>query len=263
MPMLNLVRPQGPSAAKIAAARLGPIYRWARRLRALSRYAAGRPHDPDFAAFEMIAGEGLFLDIGASIGQSALSFRLFNKISPILSLEPLPSHRGDLKFVQRVIRGYSFMMAGAAEETGSATLFVPMLGNYELPAESSLRRQEAAAVLARLEQSGVDPDRLRLAEVEVELRRLDELELEPSFVKIDVEGAEVEVLQGLHETIGRSRPALMLERSDRIDQVMELLVDGAGYGAYVYDQAGAELRPYAEDACVNVFFLQDAVVPGG
>lgn len=257
MPMPTRTRAQGPSAAKVAVARLGPVYRWARRLRAYSRYAARRPHDPDFAAFGQIAGEGLFLDVGASIGQSALSFRVFNKTSPILSLEPLPTHRKDLEFVRRMIRGHSFMMAGAAERSCRATLYVPMLGGYELPAESSLRREDAEAVLARLRGEGVDPARLRLNEVEVELRRLDELELEPSFVKIDVEGAELEVLQGLRETIDRSQPALMLERSERIDQVLELLVDGAGYSAFVYDAGRGELRPYELEETVNVFFLRE------
>ncbi|MBK5218448.1 MAG: FkbM family methyltransferase [Thermoleophilia bacterium] len=261
--MLKSSRLQGPSAAKIVVARLGPVYRWARRLRALSRYLARRPHDPDFAAFGRIAGDGLFLDVGASIGQSALSFRIFNRASPILSLEPLPGHRGDLEFVGRVIRGHSFMMVGAAEESCRATLYVPMLGSYELPAESSLRREDSVAVLDRLEREGVDPGRLGLAEVEVELRRLDELELEPSFVKIDVEGAELEVLHGLRETIERSRPALMLERSERFDQVLELLVDGAGYRAYVYDAAAAELRPYTADDSFNVFFLRKEHGPVG
>jgi FkbM family methyltransferase len=263
MPMPKRSRLHGPSSAKVAVARLGPVYRWARRLRAYARYAAGRPHDPDFAAFAQLDGEGLFLDVGASIGQSALSFRVFNKTSPILSLEPLPTHRKDLEFVRRVIRGHSFMMAGAAERTCRATLYVPMLGSYELPAESSLRRADADAVLVRLREEGVDPGRLRLHEVEVELRRLDELGLDPSFVKIDVEGAEVEVLEGLRETIARSRPALMLERSERIGQVLELLVDGAGYRAFLYDANRGELRPYEAEQTVNVFFLPESDGAGG
>jgi hypothetical protein len=77
------------------------------------------------------AGSGLFLDVGASIGQSALSFRIFNREAPVLSLEPLPSHRSDLRFVRRVIRGHRFMIAGAAEKSCRATLYVPMLGSYE------------------------------------------------------------------------------------------------------------------------------------
>lgn len=257
MSMLKRSRPQGPPTAKAELARLGPVYRWARRLRSLSRYLVRRPHDRDFAAFANLPGEGLFLDVGASVGQSALSFRIFNKASPILSLEPLPSHRRDLEFVRRAIRGYSFMMVGAAEESRRATLFIPMMGSYELPAESSLGREAAAAVLDRLEAEGVPRRQLRLAEVEVELRRLDELELDPEFVKIDVEGAEVEVLQGMRETLARTHPALMVERSARIGEVVELL-DDAGYRAFVYDQAGDRFDPYSASApadVYNVFFL--------
>jgi FkbM family methyltransferase len=240
-------RPQAPYRVKAAVARFGPIYRWARRLRAVGRYAARRPHDPDFAAFRR-------LDVGASIGQSALSFRIFNRRSPIFSLEPLPSHRNDLRFVRLVARRHRFLIAGAAEESRRATLYVPTLGSYELPAESSLNRDDAAAVLERLETEGANPSRLRLKEIEIDLRRLDELNLDPAFVKIDVEGAELGVLEGLRETIERCHPVLMIERSERIGQVVELL--GAdGYEAVVYDQATKSFRPYGDQQAVNVFFL--------
>jgi FkbM family methyltransferase len=240
------------SKAKIA--RFGPAYRWARRLRALFRYLARRPHDPDFAAFAKLPGSGLFLDVGASIGQSALSFRVFNRRSPILSLEPLPGHRGDLRFVGQVIDNHSYMMVGASEASRTATLFVPTMGSYELSAESSLDRGAAAAVLERLADEGADRDRLALLEIPVELRRLDDLELDPSFVKIDVEGAELEVLNGMRETLSRSQPVLMIERSDRFPQVAAQLHD-AGYEPYLYDALIGEMRRYSDEQTVNVFFL--------
>jgi FkbM family methyltransferase len=249
-------RPQAPYRVKALVARFGPVYRWARRLRAVGRYAVRRPHDPDFAAFRQFGGDGLFLDVGASIGQSALSFRVFNRSSPILSLEPLPSHRNDLRFVRLVARRHRFMIAGAAEESRRATLYVPTLGSYELPAESSLDRDAAAAVLERLRAEGGDPTRLRLKEVEIDLRRLDELDLNPAFVKIDVEGAELGVLSGLRETIERCHPVLMIERSERTGQVVELLGAG-GYGAFVYDSETEGFHPYGDQPAVNVFFLSD------
>ena len=245
-----------PYGFKPFVARMGPIYLWARRMRAVTRYAAKRPHDPDFSAFGVLPGNGLFLDVGASIGQSALSFRIFNREAPILSLEPLPSHRGDLRFVRKVIGGHRFMIVGAAERSTTATLYVPMLGSYELPAEASLRQQDASAVLNRLEARGTNPKRLWLKEVKVDLRRVDDLELNPSFVKIDVEGAEMGVLRGMSETIGRSRPALMVERSDRFEKVAELLGE-VGYRAFAYDPDSKEFRAYEGQQTVNVFFLPD------
>ncbi len=135
------------------------------------------------------------------------------------------------------------MIVGAAEESRRATLYVPVLGSYELPAESSLSREDAAAVLERLEAQGAEPARLRLKEVEIDLRRLDELELAPAFVKIDVEGAELGVLKGLQETIASCQPVLMIERSERIGQVIELLTPN-GYEPCVYDQAADDFQPY-------------------
>jgi FkbM family methyltransferase len=256
MPAPKHSRLQEPYGVKAAAARLGPAYRWARRMRALARYTARRPHDPDFAAFRQLPGDGLFLDIGASIGQSALSFRIFNRTAPILSLEPLPSHRDDLRFVQRTIRRHEFMIAGAAAESGRATLYVPMLGSYELPAESSLNRDDVNGVLQRLEAGGADRRRLRIKEAEVRLRRLDELELDPDFIKIDVEGAEVEVLHGLRETIARRRPVLMIERSERTGEVIELM-GASGFGPFAYDQSGDRLLPYRDQPAVNLFYLPE------
>jgi len=235
-------------------ARLGPLYVWARRLRALGRYAARRPHDPDFAAFAELPGDGLFLDVGASIGQSALSFRIFKRRSPIVSLEPLPWHRSDLRFVARVLRRSSYLNVGAAEESGRAILYVPVLGAYRLPAQSALTREDAAAVLEQLETEGASPERLRLEEVEIKLRRIDELELDPAFVKIDVEGAELGVLAGMRETIERCRPALMIERSERIDRVVALLAE-RDYRPFAFEPAAREFHPYEGQAAVNVFFL--------
>jgi FkbM family methyltransferase len=208
----------------------------------------------------VIEVEGLFLDVGASIGQSALSFRVFNRSSPILSLEPLPAHRNDLRFVRRVLDGHDFMMVGGAEQSAKATLYVPTIGHYQLPAQSALNREDAAAVLDELAAEGAGRRRLKLTEIEVDLRRLDELRLSPAFVKIDVEGAELGVLKGLSETIARCRPTFMIERSERVGEVVALLGE-AGYDAFVFDAPAAELLPYEGQAAINLFYLP-ARIPG-
>ncbi len=254
MPLQERHIPARPPRLKVALSRTGFVYLWARRLRAAARYARRHPHDPDFAAFGELPGDGLFLDIGASIGQSALSFRIFNRRSPILSLEPLPEHRGDLRFVGRLIRGQRFLMVGAAEESRTATLFVPMLDSYELPAEASLHRGDAENVIEQLAAQGEDPARLGLKEVTVELRRLDELELEPQFVKIDVEGAELGVLEGMRETIRRCYPVLMIEKSERAPRVIELLAED-GYSPFVFDPTAKRMLPYEGQPAVNLFYL--------
>ncbi len=61
-------------------------------------------------------------------------------------------------------------------------------------------------------------------------------ELSPTFIKVDVEGMEVDVLRGARETLARSMPALFVEihgtneasKRTRAEGVIRLLLD-AGY----------------------------------
>lgn len=60
--------------------------------------------------------------------------------------------------------------------------------------------------------------------------RLDSLNLSPDFIKIDVEGYELEVLQGAQETIKRAWPVLYVE-NDRADRKAALIafIESLGY----------------------------------
>jgi FkbM family methyltransferase len=239
---------------KAGVSKLGPFYTWLRRSRAYARYLARRPHDPDFRAFGLLEGDGLFLDIGASIGQSALSFRIFNRKSPILSLEPLAEHEGDLRFVKRVIRGYEYRIAGAGSESGTKTIHVPTMDGYALPAESSLSRAQADAVLERLCSAGVPAKLLEVKEQRISLLRVDELGLKPGYVKIDVEGAEDEVLAGMEATIQASRPFVMIERSDASPNAISRL-ERFGYRPFIVDTEAETFAPYEGQDCGNIFLL--------
>ncbi len=48
---------------------------------------------------------------------------------------------------------------------------------------------------------------------DIEIRPLDSFNLSPNFIKLDVEGMELEVLIGASETILRSRPVIMFEEN--------------------------------------------------
>src|SRR5215831_370500 len=52
------------------------------------------PHEKDYFGLKLLLkpGDGLFLDVGANDGISALSFRHINSSYAILSLEPNPLH---------------------------------------------------------------------------------------------------------------------------------------------------------------------------
>src|SRR5437879_4362318 len=80
----------------------------------LSRIPIALPHDRAYFAFTKIPlpKTGLFLDIGANNGMSALSFRHLNKDLKILSIEADPIHEKDLQRVARKIPGFEYKIIG-------------------------------------------------------------------------------------------------------------------------------------------------------
>ena len=237
-------------------------YRLSRRGYLLARYVARRPHEPDFAAFAALAGRtGSFLDIGANAGQSALSFRLYDKRTPILSIEANPYHAADLRFVKRIVRGFDYRLVAAGETDGSVTLHVPTYRGIPITGEASVHLDHAARSWWMSEHLGTaDHDRFAVSEQRVALRWLDALRLHPASVKIDVEGFELPVLRGLTETFERHRPAVMVERNPRTGDVAAHL-EGLGYRAFVFDARAGRFTPYREQAAQNLFFFADGGPP--
>lgn len=236
-------------------------YAAARRAYVLARFLARRAHEPDFAVFGRYPDRtGLFLDVGANSGLSALSFRVHNRRSPILSIEPNPAHEPDLRMLKRVLRRFDYRMMAAGEENGTATLHVPMVGEVALTGEASLERhfvESGTSVELAPEAAG---RRVRIVERTVPVRRLDELALDVDYVKIDVQGFELRVVRGLRETLARCRPLVMVETSLETDAIREELAP-LGYSAWALD--GSDLVPYTGQSTVNVLLLPPGAEPAG
>ena len=243
-------------AVKRLFARNHYAYRCARRATAFGRYLYGQPHEPDFAAFRhFVHRDGLFLDIGANSGESVLSFRLFNRTAPILSIEPNHYHEPDLRLLKRWIDNFDYRLCAAGDKTGWATLYVPVYKNLPLTGESSFYREQAIENYWVREQVGRGGSHaVRLIEVAVEVKAMDELALRPAFIKIDVQGFESNVVAGLRRTIAKSRPVLMLERSGCTDALCGRFAD-LDYAACVYLPQNDTFASYRDQPVQNLFFL--------
>jgi FkbM family methyltransferase len=188
---------------------------------------------------------------------------VFNRRNPILSIEPNAILERELRFLKRIVPRFDYRIAAAGDEPGTMTLFVPFYRGVPLTAYSSSSRDdlvdERGGLRDRLGDRVDSPD-FHIENVTAEVLRLDDLALSPDFVKIDVEGAELRVLRGLSDTLERSHPILLIERSGDFPAIRDLLA-ASDYLPYTYRRdVGRFVAFEAVSPGANVFFLQrDAV----
>lgn len=185
--------------------------------------------EPEVALLPFLSAPGrVAVDAGANKG--VYVFHLSRFFRSVVAFEPLPQLAGYLK--RAVPANVQVQARALSDHAGTATLKLPH-GFNEL---GSLEAHTAATWTVEAP----------LDEFEVELTRLDAMALgDVGFIKIDVEGHEIAVLEGARDTIARCHPALLIEIEERhnanaVARVRDLL-DDFDYRGYFLD--GVKLRP--------------------
>lgn len=172
--------------------------------------------EPEMLGLSRLVGPGdVCIDIGAAAGLYTVPLaRLVGPSGVVHSVEPLPfawpvwnrvlGVRGNAN-----VRHHSVALAA---EPGKSTMSVPM-GRYGLVTGRSFVSQQSHGLGSNAEFAEhidfpVTVDTLDGLAATAGLTRLD-------FVKVDVEGAELQVLRGGQEVIETYRPAMLLEIEER------------------------------------------------
>jgi FkbM family methyltransferase len=180
------------------------------------------------------------IDVGASWGQ--FTYHLAHRVGIrglVYSYEPHPANAAVLQKLAKAQSHVHFRPVAVSDVAGRGEMLVPRRHNRLVTAQSSL-----AHGFEGLEGVGVE-------RVEVPTVRLDDeigTAMQVDFVKIDVEGHEMSVLQGGVSMFQRCLPPLLIEIEQRhlaipIGDVFQYL-QGLGYHLFYLDEP--VLRPIAD-----------------
>jgi FkbM family methyltransferase len=164
------------------------------------RYLGRIPSARRDVALDVGANEGLFAYSLSGLFQKVYAF----EINTDLTADLTRYRAGNVEIVP----------VGLSSAEGAATLYIPVLNGIPLTGWASLA-------------PGNCPDTNVHQEKPVLVRPLDALDLPAvSFMKIDVEGHELAVLEGGNRTITRDRPTVLIEVKDQnLDRVSAYFAD--------------------------------------
>jgi FkbM family methyltransferase len=209
-------------------------------------------YENDFLFFKKIANQHqnlCIIDVGANIGQSAIGFANLFSSSNIFSFEANSDLEGYLSFCRQMIgERFIYHMTGLSSASTKQTLYVPRRGKVHIYGEASVDRNAFS-----------DPEveirigKYHVVETEVELIEFDSLFLKPDIVKIDVQGHELSVLQGMQTTIDECSPIFLIERSPSQLEINKFLQE-KGYKIFLPSKNNKILVPYdSKLETINMF----------
>jgi FkbM family methyltransferase len=199
------------------------------------------PHERDFRVLALIPPslEGCYIDIGGNKGQSIESILLFKPAADVFTFEPNPLLAQKLKTRYRVQPNVRVIPKGLSDAVGTFSMFVPCYKRLACDELASLDRQAAESWINHDRVFGFDPANLRVSEVQCKVSMLDLFHLSPVFIKVDVQGAEYNVLAGAQETLRRCEPVLLVE-DYRGNPNTVRLIERLGYEELCLDHVGRQ-----------------------
>jgi FkbM family methyltransferase len=195
----------------------------------------------------MVRPRGVAIDVGANHG--VYSYALARLGLHVEAFEPQPwcGHTLEAWARGRVV----VHQAGLSDVEGTLTLHLPVVNGTRFTGYATFGEIEGESEA-----------------IEVPVRRLDDFAFsDVSFIKIDVEGHEAQVLRGAQATIEKSKPTLLVEIEERhlssgsIDEVFDQVL-GYGYvGEYLHDGAWRPIETFSVERMQRARVAGDASAP--
>jgi FkbM family methyltransferase len=193
------------------------------------------------------------VDVGANSG--LYSLYLSRKFKKVYAFEPVPELYNTL--LKSKLKNTQVFNIALSEKNEEGILYIPISDKTNKNTEASLVNY-------------ADKDNALVRKISVTCRTLDSFDItDLDFMKIDVEGHEIEVIKGSIETIKKYSPTLLVEIEQRwqknnslISETFKYLKD-LGYSGSEFDAqrdqidilCSGKIKKYLLNSYVNNFFF--------
>lgn len=218
------------------------------------RKLRGIPFERDFDAIALFPepADALYLDIGANRGQSTEAILMKTRAARIQQFEPNPLLCEKLTGLYGKNSRVKTNAFGLANVAADQTLYVPFYKNWMFDGLASFDSAHAGSWLKGRVYFYKD-EHVKLRQVPCRIRRLDEFNLKPFFMKLDIQGYEYNALLGAEQTLKSNEPILLIESPPEPEIITYL--EGMGYKMYAFREGKFILNGVGSH---NTFFMTPA-----
>lgn len=229
---------------------------------------SGRFREPEIELLpDAIKPGDTVLDIGANFGMYCYHLsRLAGPDGKVIAFEPIPFTSATLRrVIQKLkLKNVELHSVGVGEKQGSLTFTVPLQQSGQLMAGQaffSLRNDNHGNVQEQVRWEKTTQIHCPVVVIDEELKNLNSL----SFIKIDIEGAEVFAFRGARRLIEKFHPTILIEINpwflDGFNLTMEDLTGpfrALGYKIYHFDANRKKLDHVTDESTIvesNYLFI--------
>ena len=186
------------------------------------------------------------VDVGAAHGRFTLEMAKVARQGRVISIEPIPALFDKLSHSFRKLTNVSLLPCAVGSQESTATFWVC----------------DDDVGLSGLDITALAKEKGTSTKIQVTVQTLDNLlDLQPrvDFIKLDIEGGELNAIRGANETLRRHSPVLAFECSGMTDATAEPAISLfetlklSGYGIYL------PLGFLRDDAAVSRDFFAECV----
>ena len=163
-----------------------------------------RKVEPEFFWIKEILGkDSVFMDVGANVGAYLYTLENHLNLENIFAFEP---NQQLFKRLKRLFPKVNLFSVALSDISTIAEFKIPVINGEKVHTRGTLQtsikeKNEEKTILQKVEVKPLD-------ELNINLKNLD-------FIKIDVEGNEMQTLRGAKKTIEKYKPILMVEMEQR------------------------------------------------